>query len=216
VTGGGQGEGATGGADAVGSWIVEVRGRLADPPPRALAEAAAPAGRAAALVPLYVEAGNLWTVLTERAAPPGRTSPLAFPGAVLAPDEDPWAAALRGARTEAGLLPRAALDLGRLDEAATPAGVRIAPCVAALPATAVAERAEPADAAAVSAVVPLPLTALAAPQAVERREVELDGRIRELAVFHVGRHRIWGVTAALAGSLLARLGLGGPMTADGA
>lgn len=201
-------------AATVGSWIVEVRRRLAEPPPRALAGSDGPDVQAVALVPLYVEAGNLWTVLTERVAPAGSTSPLAFPGALLEPDEDPWAGALRGGEAEAGLVPRAALDLGHLDEAATPAGVRILPCVAAIPVASVAERAEPSPAAAVTAVVPLPLSALAAPQAVEHREVELDGRIRQLAVFHVGRHRIWGVTAAIAGSLLTRLDLGGPMTSE--
>lgn len=203
-----------GAATTAASWIVEVRRRLAEPPPRALVGSGGPDVRAVALVPLYVEAGNLWTVLTERAAPAGRTSPLAFPGALLDSDEDPWTGALRGGQAEAGLVPRAALDLGRLDETATPAGVRILPCVAALPTASIAERGEPSESAAVTAVVPLPLSALAAPQAVEHREVELDGEIRDLAVFHVGRHRIWGVTAAIAGSLLTRLDLGGPMTSD--
>ena len=85
------------------SWIVEIRKRLADPPPRvvdvsSLANQGAGTGgngdrveephRAAALVPLYVDADNLWTVITERAQRvAGHSSPPAFPGALLEEDE---------------------------------------------------------------------------------------------------------------------------------
>lgn len=51
------------------SWITELHGRLASPPPERLS----PAGvadelrRAAVLVLLYVDAGALWVLLTRRA-----------------------------------------------------------------------------------------------------------------------------------------------------
>jgi len=218
---------------AASSWILEIRDKLADPPPTGLVprdEAAAPGEpaapgtaapamapkRAAAMVPLFVDAGQLWTVITERVARvAGHQSPPAFPGSLLARDGDPWQAALRGGEREAGLYPRAALDLGRLDEVATPAGVIVTPCVAAIPETALRKREEPAEGAGIADVVALPLTVLAHPRLVERRPVrvggvEEEGEEQEIVILHVGRHRIWGVTAAIVLNLLARLGFGSP------
>jgi ADP-ribose pyrophosphatase YjhB (NUDIX family) len=205
------------------SWIVEVRRRLAAPVahPGGDGDAApAPAGagdarRAAALVPLYVDAGELWTVLTSRAAPVGQVAPMAFPGALLEPGEEAWHAAMRGGEAEAGLEPRVMLDLGRLEEAVTPAGVVIVPCVGALPTAAVHRRKPPGPESAVLEVVPLPLSALANPSLVESRPAELGGATADLQVFHLGRRRLWGATARVAGELLARLGLGGPLTLTG-
>jgi hypothetical protein len=217
------------------SWIHEVRRRLAAPvPPPEVRDgdnghdAAAPAAtpgaserpaaaegpRAAALVPLYVEAGELWTLLTSRAAAAGRVAPMAFPGAVMAAGEDEWPAAVRGGHEEAGLASEVVLDLGRLALVTTPTGVVVLPCVGAVPAPAVEKRQPPRAGAAVVEVVPLPLSALAAPQLVERQPVEIGGVEGELAVYHVGRHRVWGVTARIAGELLGRLGLSGPMVEE--
>lgn len=209
---------------AASSWILEVRRKLAEPPPAVLVrrgaagdgEAAPQAAglapkRAAAMVPLFVDAGQLWTVITERAQRvAGHSSPPAFPGALLGAGADVWQAALSGGEREAGLYPQAALDLGRLDQVATPAGVVVTPCVAAIPETALRKREEPADDAGVEDVVPLPLAVLARPQLVERRPVELAGETQEILILHVGRHRIWGVTAAIVVNLLARLGFGSP------
>lgn len=206
------------GSEALESWIVELRQRLATPPPRRFTAAGgnggAPAAadaprRAAALVPLWVDAGGLWTLVTERVQRlAGHKSPPAFPGALAEDEESAWQAALRGGEREAGLDTRAALDLGRLDEAATPAGVVVVPCVAALPAAIVEQRGAPAAEAAVEAVVPLPLAALAAPQLVERRPVEVGGRASEIVILHVAGRRIWGVTAEVILNLLGRLGMG--------
>ena len=216
------------------SWILEVRRRLAAPlvpveggngggngggaagggaagGDGAAAGAAVEGASAAALVALYVEAGELWTLLTTRAAPAGRVAPMAFPGALIAAGEEVWPAALRGAAEEAGLAAEAILDLGRLGPAPTPAGVRVVPCVGAVPAPAVEKRVAPKAASAVVEVVPLPLSALANPSLVESQPVQIGGVASELEVFHVGRHRLWGVTAKIAGELLLRLGLPGPM-----
>lgn len=208
------------------SWILEVRRRLAATVPAAAGDGGNghPAGaatvgeeeapRAAALVALYVEAGELWTLLTRRAAPAGRVAPMAFPGAVVAAGEEVWPAAVRGGLEEAGIAPEVVLELGRLASATTPAGVAIVPCVGAVPAPAVEKRTPPRPSSAVVEVVPLPLSALANPSLVEAQPVEIGGVAGELAVYHVGRHRIWGVTARIAGELLARLGLPGPMTRE--
>ncbi len=246
---------------AESSWILEVRRKLADPPPKVLvpkgsleagagngdaasgesAAAAFAPRRAAALVPLFVDAGQLWTVITLRAQRvEGHVSPPAFPGSLYGgPQEggdeggeaggdsdeggepvppapvaaplDPaaaWQASLAGGEREAGLYPQAALDLGRLDEVATPAGVIVTPCVAAIPEPAFRKREEPADDAGVTDVVALPLTVLAQPRLVERRPVVAGGEPTEILILHVGRHRIWGVTAEIVVNLLARLGMG--------
>jgi 8-oxo-dGTP pyrophosphatase MutT (NUDIX family) len=205
------------------SWILEVRQRLVQPLPKPDADrpgdgdggdgdqpAEKPPG-AAALVPLYVDAGQLWTLLTERVPPrPGLASSLAFPGAQVLEGEEPWEAARRGGRLEAGLDPQVLLELGALDPVTTPAGLTVLPCAAALPEAAVRKREDPAEDAGVADVVPFPLRALAAPNLMENREVAVGGRVQELVIHHVGRHRYWGVTAAILAELLTRLGLGAP------
>lgn len=242
---------------AESSWILEIRRKLADPPPLGLVPKEAPGAadrlagpggaggheaaafalrRAAALVVLFVDAGQLWTVITLRTQRlAGHRSPPAFPGSLYggpvvgegaestdsegedaesaqaaATASDPagaWRAALAGGEREAGLYPQAALDLGRLDEVATPAGVIVTPCVAAIPEPALRKREEPAEDAGVDDVVPMPLTVLARPQLVERRPVMVAGEESEILILHVGRHRIWGVTASIVVNLLDRLGM---------
>jgi hypothetical protein len=59
----------------------------------------------------------------------------------------------------------------------------------------------------VAEVFALPLQAVANPQMVERRSVLVDGKPRELTVFHVAGRQIWGATAVVLMNLLERLGL---------
>ena len=185
------------------SWILELRNRLAVPPPERLPPAET-ARRSAVLVPLYVDAGALWVLLTRRAADlPYHRDQIAFPGGTLAPGEDPWAAALREAHEEIGLDPDKVLPLGTLDEEATPTGFHIAPCVGAVP-WPVETKAATAE---VAEVFALPLAAVANPQLVERRTVLVDGQPRDLTIFHVGRRQIWGATATILMNLLERLGI---------
>jgi 8-oxo-dGTP pyrophosphatase MutT (NUDIX family) len=190
------------------SWIVELRARLESPPPERLPPPA-PAKvdkvrRAAVLVPLYVDAGALWVLLTRRAEDlPYHRGQIAFPGGALENAEDPWAAALRESHEEIGLDPKKVLPLGMLDEAETPTGFHVQPCVGAVPypletRPAVREVAE---------IFALPLQAVANPQLVERRPVLIDGQKREITVFHVHGRQIWGVTALVLWNLLERLGM---------
>jgi len=186
------------------SWIAELRQRLASPPPQRLAadKVGEQVRRAAVLVPLYVDAGGLWVLLTRRAEDlPYHRGQIAFPGGSLEPGEDPWAAALRESEEEIGLDPKKVLPLGMLDEIATPTGFTMQPCVGAVPypvetRPAVREVAE---------VFALPLTAVANPQLVERRTVLVDGQPRELTVYYVGSRQIWGATALVLSNLLERL-----------
>lgn len=211
------------------SWIAEARAVLATPPPRRLSgQAAGELRPAAVLVPLFVEGGELWTVLTKRAdtlvSHPGQ---VAFPGGSREAGEDPWTAALRETSEELGLAPQSVLRLGELDEVDVPSGFRIVPCVGAVPreswstgaagavgstgafgmtgATGALE--VRANAAEVAEVFRLPLSAFTNPRLVEDREVVYDGVRREVRIYHVGSRQIWGVTARILQILLARLGM---------
>ena len=118
--------------EAQHSWIIEIRERLSSPPGRRLPPSEA--RQAAVLVPLYVDAGELWTVLTKRADHlPHHQSQIAFPGGAREIGEDPWAAALRETEEELGIDSGKVLRLGELDETATPSGFQIIPCVGAVP-----------------------------------------------------------------------------------
>ena len=184
------------------SWIVEVRARLGSPAPRRLPPN--DARQAAVLIPLYVDAGELWTLLTKRSEQlPHHRGQIAFPGGSLEPGEDFWQAALRESEEEIGLDPKKVLQLGELDEAETPSGFRIMPCVGAVPHPIETQP----DGEEVEEVFAVPLTALANPRMVEDRVVTVDGQERELRVYHVGGRQVWGLTARIVQALLVRLGL---------
>ena len=191
--------------DSPSSWILQVRQRLASPPPSRLGPREA--RQAAVLVPLYVDAGQLWTVLTRRTDDlPHHRGQIAFPGGGRETGEDPWDTALRETQEEIGLDPKKVLKLGELDEAETPSGFRIMPCVGAVP--------HPFEttpnAAEIADIFSVPLLAFANVRMAEEREVTINGRTRTLRVYHVaGGRQVWGLTARLIQNLLARLGMGG-------
>ncbi len=195
----------------VHSWIIELRGRLSSPVARRLPPT--DAKQAAVLVPLYVDAGELWTLLTQRTdklpyhkssgRASGATRQIAFPGGSLEPGEDPWAAAVRETEEEIGVEADKILHLGDLDEVETPTGFRIVPCVGAVPYP--VETTPNADE--VDEVFAMPIRAFANPRAVEDRSVSIDGEERMLRIYHVGSRQIWGLTAVVLQNLLQRLGL---------
>jgi 8-oxo-dGTP pyrophosphatase MutT (NUDIX family) len=188
------------------SWIEEVRARLASPPPRRLLPPARELRPAAVLVPLFVDAAELWTVLTKRTATlPSHPSQIAFPGGGRELGEDAWGAALREAQEEVGLDPERVLRLGELDEQDVPSGFRIVPCVGAIPHP-YEMRASEAE---IAEVFRLPLSAFTNPRLIEDRPVVYDGVRRMLRIYHIGNRQIWGVTARILQVLLARLGLEG-------
>ncbi len=198
---------AAGGVEGGGiaqTWIGDLRDRLVSPPPRRLP--ASEARQAAVLVPLYVDAGALWVLLTRRTdTMPHHKGQIAFPGGGQEAGEDAWAAALRETQEEIGIDPRTIVRLGELDEAETPTGFRIVPCVGALPHP-FETRLNEAE---IAEVFSIPLSALADVRLVEDRRVRIDGRERELRIYHVGNRQIWGLTARILQNLQARLGLDG-------
>jgi 8-oxo-dGTP pyrophosphatase MutT (NUDIX family) len=182
-----------------------VRHRLEAPPPRRITTGE---GRdAAVLVPLFVEARELWTVLTQRSIElPTHKGQIAFPGGGQELGEEMWETALREANEEIGLSTEAVLRLGELDHVeAVTSSFRIVPCVGAIPAGFVPKINE----AEITEVFTLPLSALASPQLVEDRAVAIDGVQRTLRIYHVGRWQIWGLTARVLQNLLRRLGMEG-------
>ncbi len=184
------------------SWILELRDRLSTPPPKRLP--ASDLRQASVLVPLYVDAGELWTVLTKRTDTlPSHRSQIAFPGGGRELKEDPWAAAVREAHEEIGLDPKLVLPLGHLDEQESPAGFRVIPCVGAIPHNfeAIPNAGEIAE------VFSLPLAAFANPRLVEERTVKINGVNRQIRIYHIGNRQIWGLTARVLQNLLARLGM---------
>ena len=184
------------------SWITELRTRLSHPPARRLPHS--DARQAAVLVPLYVDARELWTLLTKRSEDlPNHKGQIAFPGGSLEPGEDVWDGALREAHEEVGIDPAKVLRLGVLDEMATPSGFRIVPCVGAV-AYPVETKINPGE---IEEIFPVPLTAFTNPQVIEDKLVVIDGKERTLRVYHVGGRRVWGLTARIVQNLLVRLGL---------
>jgi 8-oxo-dGTP pyrophosphatase MutT (NUDIX family) len=184
------------------SWILTLRESLSSPPPQRLPPSEL--RPASVLVPLYVDAGELWTVLTKRAdSLPSHRSQIAFPGGGRELKEDPWAAAVRETQEEIGLDPRVVLSLGELDEVESPMGFRVIPCVGAIP---YPHQLVPSEAE-IAEVFNLPLTAFANPRLVEEREILINGVARNLLIYHVGSRQIWGLTARILQNLLVRLGL---------
>ena len=185
------------------SWIEEARDLLESPPPRRLGPREM--RQASVLVPLYVEAGELWTVLTQRAEFLAlHRSQIAFPGGAREVGEDAWAAAVRETEEEIGIAATTILRLGELDEAETPSGFRIIPCVGAVPSP-LTVQANPEE---IAEVFSVPLRALADPRLIEDRRIVFDGVPRLLRIYHFGSRQIWGVTARIVQNLLERLGLG--------
>jgi 8-oxo-dGTP pyrophosphatase MutT (NUDIX family) len=129
----------------------------------------------------------------------------AFPGGKLDPGEDAVAAALREAHEEVALDPRQVRVIGVSDPFRTRTGYDITPVLGVIPPDLplvanpgeVAEWFEP------------PLAYLLDPANQVRRTVEWEGAPRAYFEIMWGRHRIWGVTAAIIGNLSRRIALEG-------
>ncbi len=187
---------------AAGSWFLDVKRRLESPVPKRLAPGEG--RKAAVLVPLFVDAGELWTLLTRRTEDlPTHKSQIAFPGGGAEEGENAWKTALRESQEEVGLDPTKILPLGQLDEQQTPTGFRIVPCVGVIPAD-FKTRIDPGE---IAEAFRVPLSAFANPRLVEDRTIKIDGVEREIRVYYVGSRQIWGLTARILQNLVERLGM---------
>lgn len=186
---------------SIHSWIFELRSRLGSPPPKRLPTS--DARQASVLVPLYVEAGELWTLLTKRSETlPHHRGQIAFPGGGREIGEDPWDAALRETHEELGIDPGKVVRVGELDEASTPSGFSIVPCVGAVPYPLETQVNQDE----IAEVFAVPLMAFADYRMVEDRRVKIDDVERWIRVYHVGKRQVWGLTARIVQNLMDRLG----------
>ncbi len=184
-------------------WIHELRQRLESPEPTRLDDDHR--GRAASvLVPVHVDAGELWLTLTKRAENlMHHGGQIAFPGGGRDPGEDEWEAALREAEEEIGVDPGRVVQLGYLDEIyAEVSDYRIQPCVGVLPHP-FEPRPNPDE---IDDVFSIPILQFTDVRVIEERVVEWQGQERQIRVYHVGRHPVWGLTARMIQNLLERLG----------
>ncbi len=175
------------------SWILEVR-RMLDESKR-LPAAGGSGTQVVLVVPLYVEAAELWTLLREE---PQETPPLSFPATPFEGD-DPWPTVARLVSVGLGVEPSRVLRLGELDELGGSDGFRLRACVVAVPSP------EDDGSNVEAPAVRLPLSALRHPRLIEERTFEIEGRNVPLAVYHVGRHRLWGPPLDVLLRLLERL-----------
>ena len=175
------------------SWILEVR-RMLDESKR-LPAAGGSGTQVVLVVPLYVEAAELWTLLREE---PQETPPLSFPATPFEGD-DPWPTVARLVSVGLGVEPSRVLRLGELDELGGSDGFRLRACVVAVPSP------EDDGSNVEAPAVRLPLSALRHPRVIEERTFEIEGRNVPLAVYHVGRHRLWGPPLDVLLRLLERL-----------
>lgn len=190
----------------VDSWVLQVRQRLNQPPPRPPSSSNGHSGaeRMAMMVSLFVDSGELWTLLVEdRELEELGMCAVNFPGQIAQAEEDPWKAVARCAEQDLGLESEHVLRLGALDALMLGPEDQLIPAVAAIPspgkkgAIDIDQRDE---------LVALPLSAFANPRLVEERTIDFGGELRRLPVYHVGRHKIWGPVAEILTNLLQRLG----------
>ncbi len=175
------------------SWILEMR-RVLEQSKRLPAAGGSSTG-VALVVPLYVEAAELWTLLREE---PNETPPLSFAATPFEGD-DPWPTVARLVSVGLGVEPSRVLRLGELDEVGATGGFRLRACVVAVPSP------EDDGSNVEAPSVRLPLSALRHPRLIEERTFEIEGELVPLAVYHVGRHRLWGPPLDVLLRLLERL-----------
>jgi 8-oxo-dGTP pyrophosphatase MutT (NUDIX family) len=183
-------------------WLEEVQRLLAAVPVRRKTESNGLVV-AAVMVPLYVAAGQLWVLLTQRTdSLPQHGGQVAFPGGVREEgDENEVVTALRETHEELGIDPSHVVVLGQLNDVWTPSGFLISPAVGAIPYPLMVRPASDE----VEAIVQVPLSYMAKSEVVEEQELEIAGERVASPIYHYRSHRIWGATARILADLIVRL-----------
>jgi 8-oxo-dGTP pyrophosphatase MutT (NUDIX family) len=159
--------------------------------------------RAAVLIPLFPENGELHVLLTRRTDEvEHHKGQISFPGGVSDPvDTGLVATALREAEEEIGL-PRTQVEiLGLLSDLSTPSGFNIAPVVGYVPSLP-RLKAHPVE---VAEMISVPLAFFVNPANEHLTTVERDGVPRRVYHYAFGPYDIWGATAAIVHMFVAAL-----------
>jgi len=159
---------------------------------------------ASVLIPLFVRRDELWVLLTLRRPDlRAHAGQISFPGGSAEPtDPDLAFTALREAEEEVGLPRDQVRILGQLDEYPTLTFFKISPFVAEIrePHALAPNPAEVAE------VIELPLSAFRAPGVHSEHPLRVPipklERFSSITSYQVGRHRVWGATAAILKQLL--------------
>jgi len=159
---------------------------------------------AAVLIPLFVREGELWVLLTERRKDlRAHAGQISFPGGAVDPaDPDPAFTALREAEEEVGIVRSEVRVLGALDEYPTVTFFKIMPFVGRIPEPH-ALAPSPTE---VAEVIEAPLSAFRAPGVHTEEPLPVPipklGRFKTITSYQIGKHRVWGATAAILKQLL--------------
>jgi 8-oxo-dGTP pyrophosphatase MutT (NUDIX family) len=185
--------------------------RLDDPPAAPgwnhaeLADVLGPGPRtpAAVLVPLVARPDGVSLILTLRnAGLRTHAGQVSFPGGrVEADDADAVAAAVRETREETGIAPSLVRPFGFLDAFETISGFCVTPVVGEV----ARDYALAPDPAEVDDVFEVPLAFLLDPRNLQRRQIDWQGRARDIFEYQHSGRRIWGATAAMLVNLQRRL-----------
>lgn len=158
---------------------------------------------AAVLAPLFDAGGIVQLLFTQRTADlPHHAGQISFPGGVAHGDESPLACALREAREEIGLDPRAVQALGALPPRHSGAGFLVHTIVARVDAGLVLTP-DPRE---VEALVAFPLHELRDPLRWLERVPEILPQRPPSPHFERDGRVLWGLTARLVRELCERLG----------
>lgn len=157
----------------------------------------------AVLLLLFDRDGEDHVLLTRRTDHlPHHQGEIAFPGGARQPeDPDLLATALRETEEEMGIGPADVTVLGRLDDIISIHGYHVAPFVGTFrsPYPFRVNHREIAE------VIELPLAVFAAPGVFRREDWQHRGRHLPVCFYTVGRHEIWGLTAAVLHQFLERI-----------
>lgn len=193
-----------------GPSLAQVRAALAAAGPVRRAPAERDGARASAvLVPLYEHEGQVWVVLTRRAAHlRSHQGEVSFPGGGRDGDESLERTALREAEEEIALDPSTVEVVGELDHLSTiTSGSYIVPFVGIIVGRPVGLVASPEE---VERILHVPLAELLA-DGVYREELwAFDEAERPIFFFELVGDTVWGATASMLRRLLA-LVLGVPV-----
>lgn len=158
---------------------------------------------AAVLVPLFVKDGEDHLIFTRRTELMNHhRGEISFPGGGRhAGDTDLQQTALRETEEEMGILPADVTVLGRLDDFVSVHGYRVTPFVGTFP--------WPYDFRVnhgeIAEVIEVPLSLLRDPAIWRREDWIHRGRAYPVHFYTVGRHEIWGLTAAILRQFLRRI-----------